>query len=88
MGAYRGAMILQQGANLMGAHLHVDGIIGDKTIAAINRITEKYERQLYHALNGLQFVRYLELFKANPPKRGAFIKGWMMRLARFEEMAP
>lgn len=88
MGPYQGARILQEGANLMGAELKVDGIIGDKTLAAVNGLIPRYEKHLYQALNGLQFVRYLELYKSNPTKRGPFIRGWMVRLARFPEMNP
>ncbi len=82
------AEITQRSCRLLGRHnLKVDGLLGPKTLDAINSFLPRYEAHLYHCLNGYQFMRYVELFEADPVKRRAFIKGWMRRLARFPEMA-
>ena len=87
MGPPAAAGIVQRACRLMGDHnLKVDGVLGKKTLGAINSLLPRYEAHLYHCLNGYQFIRYVELFEANPAERRAFIKGWMRRLSRFPEM--
>jgi len=88
MGPGPASEIVQRSCRLMGEHnLKVDGVIGPRTLGAVNSLLPRYEAHLYHCLNGYQFIRYVELFEANPADRRAFIKGWMRRLARFPAMA-
>lgn len=68
--------------------LAVDGRQGPKTVAAVNELCRLgYEKHLYHAANGFQFVRFVELAERDPSQNFA-IAGWMLRLAVFREMLP
>lgn len=58
--------------------LKVDGIIGDKTIAAINEITRRYEIQFYKCINGERYVK-LKRFAWLFPKQMKYFIGWCMR---------
>lgn len=87
------AKILQRAINLIAlqaktSSVSVDGRIGPKTILAVNEIIRSgYEKHLYHAANGFQFLNFLEIVERNS-SQSSFIAGWMMRLSRFEEMLP
>jgi len=93
MGTSAAVKIAQRAVNMIAAQaggeaLIIDGRIGPKTIRALNHLVDKgYEKQLYHCMNGFQFVRYLEIYSRGP-WASSFIAGWMMRLARFPEMLP
>lgn len=91
-GARAATMIAQRAVNLLYADstepiLTVDGIMGPNTVGALNSLLPKYERHLYAALQGFQFVRFLELARTRPASSRVFIRGWMARLSRFPEMS-
>lgn len=74
------ARIAQEAVNLTNypdPDIPVDGKIGSATLAAINghRSLPAY----YKALNGLQFVRYMEIVKRNP-KQEKYFRGWLKRV--------
>lgn len=86
--------IAQRAANMMYADasdiplLKIDGKLGPQTLGAINSLLPRYEAHLYCALNGYQFVYFIEVLKHRPANARPFVKGWMRRLARFPEMLP
>lgn len=74
--------IAQQAAvEIFGEDIKVDGWIGALTRAALGRIIHRgREEHLVAALNGFQFVHYLELLRKNHPAAPHAIEGWMRRL--------
>lgn len=74
--------ILQRALNLMNRNekdfpdLIVDGIVGNKTILAYNKVDKKI---LLKVLNGLQFMRYVEIVEKSPAQE-RFFNGWMQRV--------
>lgn len=72
--------ILQEAVNLTNypaQDIVVDCHPGPATLAAVNG--HKSPRALYKALNGLQFVHYMEIVKNNP-KQEKFIRSWLSRV--------
>lgn len=83
-GVGTGARILQEAINLTNypaPDIVVDCHIGSATIAAVNN--HQSPRSLYKALNGLQFVRYMEIVR-NSPKQEKFIRSWLSRVFEAE----
>lgn len=82
MGTGIARRILQEALNLLNRNgknfkdLQVDGIIGAKTFAAYQQVDKK---TLLKVLNGLQFMRYVEICLANPEQEH-FFNGWMQRV--------
>lgn len=68
---------VQRAMNYLGAKLQVDGIMGPRTLAAINGCLEP--SLLLKVLNGVQFHRYLEIVEARPEQK-AFARGWLRRV--------
>lgn len=81
-GVTRGPAIrfVQEALNAFGERVEVDGVLGPATRAAVNRVTKKYEEQFLHALNGFQFMRYLELKQRDHRAAERAFNGWMLRL--------
>jgi len=75
-GTRRALKFTQQAYNLLvkGSPLVVDGLIGKRTILAINRY--KYPNRIVKLANALQAKYYLELAEGNE-KFEAFIFGWL-----------
>lgn len=74
---------LQRAYNLLAYNqttLKVDGIIGSKTIAAVN--SYQYQNDLYDSLNGLQHMRYIEECERNPKQR-KYYRGFLKRTRNF-----
>ena len=73
---------LQQALNLMNRNqynfpdLKVDGIVGPNTIAAYKKVDD---RILLKVLNGLQFMRYVQICERDPAQEKYF-NGWMKRV--------
>jgi len=73
----------QHAANLISANLPgyatllVDGVIGPKTIAALNGLSKRYALALVLAQNLFQGIYYYGLRERKPQ----FIRGWMRRLS-------
>lgn len=56
-----------------------DGLIGPQTLKALNAVAPTRTVALLKTLNGLQFMRYVEIVKANPTQRKFFV-GWLKRV--------
>lgn len=73
-GSIRAVRILQSAYNYLRpsgeASLEEDGVIGNKTLTAINQFTPKYEAALHNLMNVLQGMHYLNT------KNRAFYRGW------------
>lgn len=79
-GVNTAAKIAQEAINLTNypaPDILVDGKIGPVTLSNIN--THKNPSALYKALNGLQFVRYLEICREKPSQE-RFMRGWLKRV--------
>ena len=76
------AMILQRALNLMNRDqknypdMAVDGAIGPVTLGAYRKVDD---RILLKVLNGLQFMRYVEICERKPSQEKYF-NGWMKRV--------
>lgn len=71
---------LQQALVWMGARIDVDGVMGKFTIEAASKLVPSQVNILLKMLNGLQFMRYVEIVKANPSQKKFFV-GWMRRVS-------
>ena len=79
MGPYQGFKIAQHACNHCGQDLVEDGILGSKTIAAINELTyHNYDNDLMEELIYFQKQFYEELVDKNPDLE-YFLKGWLKR---------
>lgn len=70
--------ILQRAANKFGTNLEVDGNIGPKSLAAINKLEDK---SLLSAYREIQADYYRELVVKNK-NLSKFLKGWLNRAAK------
>ena len=78
MGWHCAGMFLQEAINLLtGGDLKMDGLVGPKTIEAVNGY--KYPAALVKVLNGLQCDRYLDIVAKDPTKR-EFLRSWLARV--------
>lgn len=78
MGIMRAGRLLQKALNLIDDYgLIEDGMIGEKTIHAVN--TCKYQKALLKALNGLQFMAYVDIIERNESQK-IFFRGWLKRI--------
>jgi lysozyme family protein len=77
LGKHVAAKHLQTALNYLGQKLEVDGIIGKKTLEAVNWYP--HEESLLKTLNGVQFMYYLNIVKANPAMR-KYARGWLRRI--------
>ena len=68
-------------ANKFCANLTVDGIIGPKTIEAINKINPEKFLKEYHEMQR-NFYKYLA---AKDKSQHDFLKGWLNRIERKEK---
>ena len=82
MGVGTASEMLQSALNLMNRNgqtfddLVVDGDIGSKTLEAYERSDKAI---LLKVLNGLQFMRYVEIVETDP-RQEKFFNGWMRRV--------
>mgnify|MGYP001572800222 CR=1 FL=1 len=79
MGRNSAIKIAQESLNFLGEDLVIDGIIGLKTIEALNRWSKKDERALFVCLNGFQFMKYVGIIKYNLTQI-KFAMGWTKRI--------
>ena len=69
---------LQKAVNgCIGSHLVIDGMLGEKTLEAVNSIAVE---NLYHQLI-TQATHYYQEIVANHPQDAKFIDGWLNRLS-------
>ena len=67
----------QQALNMLGENVVVDGIMGDQTVGALNRSRFNL---VVKTLNGLQFMRYVEICE-NRPRSQKYFVGWLRRVS-------
>lgn len=67
----------QRAMNYLGAKLEVDGLMGPKTLRAINGYLDT--EILLKVLNGVQFARYLDEAEKHPEQK-IFARGWLRRI--------
>lgn len=85
MGITTAAKMLQEALNLLNRNerdyrdLTVDGKIGTITLSKTNVFCRKHPKALLKTLNGLQFMRYVEICKKNPVQE-RFFRGWLLRV--------
>lgn len=79
MGVFAATSMLQKALNLLNNNgkifdeLKVDGIIGRKSLSAIKKVNG---RVLLKTLNGLQFMRYVEITEKSQTNE-KFLAGWI-----------
>ena len=87
MGVGMAGKIAQEAINFLepgpeDSPLSVDGVIGPTTLSYINKWCKKDPEALFKALNGFQFVRYVEVCHSTNKK---FDWGWMKRIQQWKE---
>lgn len=75
VGPKRAFRFMQQALNQMGKSLVADGVMGAKTVEAINAVDNSVLLNVYR---DVQAVYYKGLVAADPSK-GVFLKGWLRR---------
>ena len=83
MGRAAAALIYQEALNYLGETLDEDGIMGPKTIAAINKWADKDQRALFICLNGFQFMRYTEIVRCDATQK-MLSRGWTKRVQSYQ----
>ena len=71
----------QAALNELGFDLRVDGILGEKSLAALNEVDENKFLEKYHDLQR----RYYKVIAANRPSQKVFLKGWLNRVDKKEK---
>jgi len=84
MGRSRAIKIAQESLNFLGEKLDIDGIMGNLTLAAIQKWINKDVRALFVCLNGFQFMKYVDIVKNNPDQI-RFSRGWTRRIDTYRE---
>ena len=79
-GGVWGAKKAQAALNELGFDLRVDGILGEKSLAALNEVDEAKFLEKYHDLQR----RYYRVLAANKPSQKKFLTGWLNRVDRKE----
>jgi len=88
MGVHRGAIIAQKAVNFLSKSddlLTLDGVVGPKTLGALNKWCEKDALALFRALNGEQYIIYKDILDGRPKSR-KYSRGWLRRIQSFREM--
>ena len=76
-----GAKKAQAALNELGFDLRVDGILGTKSLDALNEVDENKFLEKYHDLQR----RYYRVLAANKPSQKKFLTGWLNRVDRKEK---
>jgi len=84
MGKTAAVKIVQDALNYLGESMSVDGIMGNKTIGAINKWCTRDVRALFICLNGFQFHRYVQIVENNATQK-RFARGWTKRIQIYRE---
>ena len=58
-------------------NLIVDGFIGKNTLKVVNSLP--YQAAIIKALNGLQFMRYIDICESDESQE-VFFRGWLKRI--------
>ena len=83
MGRKKAVLIAQKALNFLGENLIEDGIIGQKTIQALNKWSQKDDRALFVCLNGFQFAQYRQITEKNQRLK-KFSRGWTKRIQQYQ----
>ena len=96
-GRKKAVILAQMALDYLGETLAIDGIMGSQTLGLINKWSQKDERALLVALNGLQFIHFLiivddidlvdrlaKVVKGDPAQT-KFARGWTKRVS-FKEV--
>ena len=83
-GVHVSGTLLQRALNACGAALTVDGVIGQETIAASQRVCGLTYWGLVTLLLELRREHYGDIVRANPAD-GEFLHGWLNRVNDLEE---
>jgi lysozyme family protein len=85
MGRGTAARIVQKSINFLeiGNPLVVDGLIGPKTFERAYYWGRKDPEAFHKALNGFQFIRYVEIVENITQEK--FARGWMKRIQYYRE---
>jgi|GEM_PF-1234349 len=81
-----GVHIAQVVLNQLGEDLTVDGALGSRTLAAINRQIKTKEAQLYNRYK-VERIQYYHDIVAAKPSQAVFLQGWLNRMDEFVTMA-
>ena len=76
-----GAKKAQAALNELGFDLRVDGILGKKSLSALNEVDETKFLEKYHDLQR----RFYKAIVASKPSQKVFLKGWLNRVDRKEK---
>lgn len=98
MGPGRAALIAQLALKYLGETLTVDGILGSETIGLVNKWCAKDPRALMVALNGFQFIQYVDLADEelvreilkrvkSDSTQFKFTRGWTKRIQEYRKVA-
>jgi len=82
MGKHAAAVIAQKALKYLGEDLKVDGIMGPKTLAALNKWGEQDPRALFVCLNGFQFLEYTAIISSRPALE-QYGRGWTRRIQHY-----
>jgi len=85
-GTRTAARIAQKALKFLGSRLEVDGIMGTRTISAINTWIRHDPELLHKALNGYQFIHYAKIIEADESQL-AFSRGWLRRIQYYRRKA-
>jgi len=84
MGKTAAVKIVQETLNYLGETLSVDGVMGMKTLGALNKWCTRDDRALFICLNGFQFKRYVQIIENNVTQK-RFARGWTKRIQSYRE---
>jgi lysozyme family protein len=84
MGRSAAVKIIQEALNYLGESLALDGVMGMKTLTALNKWAGKDERALFVCLNGFQFIHYVGIVEVNATQK-RFARGWTKRIQTHRE---
>lgn len=80
-----GVHLAQVALNELGENLTVDGILGSKTLAAINRQAEIRLGKLHNRYRELR-IEYYHAIVDSKPSQSVFLQGWMKRMDEFPSL--
>lgn len=83
-GVNTAVIIAQKALSFLGTKTATDGIMGSRTIDALNAWASRDPEALHKALNGYQFMHY-ERIVMNNPSQLKFARGWLKRIQSYRK---
>ena len=77
-----GVHLAQVALNELGENLTVDGALGSKTLATINRQIEIQKGRLFNRYRALR-IEYYHAIVDSKPSQSVFLQGWLKRMDEF-----